>query len=138
MIPLYSSHTNEKAVVHRGASELQGTSLPRPPPGLCPGPTGGLTATPRPPAEFSNCLKIGNFSFFHIGTGILDYFNAGKLLSEPPPFRTLMTVFVLQFVSPPVLLILSDVGSSSSSSRIQQAPALVDLKRHSYNNQTNV
>ena len=49
-----------------------------------------------------------------------------------------MTVFVLQIASPPVLLILSDAGSSSSFSRIQQAPALVDLKRHSYNNQTNV
>ena len=36
----------------------------------------------------------------------------------------------------PVLLTLSDAGSSSSFSRIQQAPALVDLKRHSYNNQT--
>ena len=23
-----------------------------------------------------NCLKTGNFSFFHIGTGILNYFNA--------------------------------------------------------------
>ena len=46
-----------------------------------------------------------------------------------------MTVFVLQLVSPLVLLILSDAGSSSSFSRIQQAPALADLKDHSYNNQ---
>ena len=49
-----------------------------------------------------------------------------------------MTVFVLQLASPPVLLILCDTGSSSSFSRIQQAQALVDLKRHSHNNQTNV
>ena len=86
MIPLYSSHTNYKAVVHRGASELQGASLPRrPQPGLCPGPTGGLTATPRPSAEFSNCLTTGNFSFFHIGTGVLDHFNAGNWDPNPPP-----------------------------------------------------
>ena len=43
---------------------------------------------------------------------------------------------VLQLASPPVLRILSDAGSSSSFSRIQQTLALVDLKRHSYNNQT--
>ena len=39
-----------------------------------------------------------------------------------------MTVLVLQLVSPPVLLIFSDAGSSSSFSRIQQVPALVDLR----------
>ena len=33
---------------------------------------------------------------------------------------------------------LSYAGSSSSLSRIQEAPVIVDLKRHSYNNQTNV
>ena len=49
-----------------------------------------------------------------------------------------MTGFVLQLVSPPVLLTLCDTGSSSSFSRIQLAQALVDLKRHSYNNQTNL
>ena len=49
-----------------------------------------------------------------------------------------VTVFVLQLASSPVLLILSDAGSSLSFSRIQQAPTLVDLKRHSYNNQTKV
>ena len=48
------------------------------------------------------------------------------------------SVFVLQLASPPVLLILSNAGSSLSFSRIQQAPSLLDLKRHSYNNQTNV
>ena len=47
-----------------------------------------------------------------------------------------MTVFMVQLASPPVLLILSDAGSSSSFSRIsiKQAPALVDLRRRSYNN----
>ena len=51
-----------------------------------------------------------------------------------------MTVFVLQLAPAPVFLILSDAGFSSSFSRIliKQSPALVDLKRHSYNNQTNV
>ena len=45
---------------------------------------------------------------------------------------------VLQLASPQVVLILSDAGSSSSFSRIQQAPANVDFKRRSYDNQTNV
>ena len=31
-----------------------------------------------------NCLETGNFSFFHIGTGILDYFNAGNWDPKPP------------------------------------------------------
>ena len=78
-------------------SELQGASLPRPPPGLYSGPTGELTATPRHQMSLAmilghcmlclrhNCLKTGNFSFFHIGTGILDYFNAGNWDPKPPP-----------------------------------------------------
>ena len=33
-------------------TELPGASPPGPPPGLCPGPAGGLTAPPRPPAVF--------------------------------------------------------------------------------------
>ena len=45
-----------KSTKNATLSELQGASLPRPPPGLCAGPTEGLTATPRPPAEFSNDL----------------------------------------------------------------------------------
>ena len=45
-----------------------------------------------------------------------------------------MTVFMIQFETFPVLLILSNAGSSSSSCRIgiKQAPALVDLRRHSF------
>ena len=45
-----------------------------------------------------------------------------------------MTVFVIHFETFPVLLILSNVGSSSSSWRIwiMQAPALVDLRRRSF------
>ena len=43
------------------------------------------------------------------------------------PVPMTMTVFVIQLASAPVLLILSDAGSSWSFSRIQQAPALVDL-----------
>ena len=41
-----------------------------------------------------------------------------------------MTVFMVQFAPPPVLLILGDACSGSSFSRIwiKQAPALVDLK----------
>ena len=78
-------------------SELQGASLSRPPPGLYPGPTGELTATPRPPAEFSNDLwslhvvptpqlpQDWEFSFFHIGIGILDYFNVGNWDPKTPP-----------------------------------------------------
>ena len=46
------SKSTKKAIL----SEIQGALLPRPPPGLYPGPTGELTATPRPPAEFSNDL----------------------------------------------------------------------------------
>ena len=42
-----------------------------------------------------------------------------------------MTVLVLQLASPPVLLILSDAGSSFSAIEIRQTPARVDLKRHS-------
>ena len=38
-------------------SELPGPSPPGPPPGLCPGPAGGLTAPPRPPAVCSNDLR---------------------------------------------------------------------------------
>ena len=33
-------------------TELPGASPPGPPPGLCPGPAGGLTAPPRPPDVF--------------------------------------------------------------------------------------
>ena len=33
-------------------TELPGASPPGPPPGLCPGPAGRLTAPPRPPAVF--------------------------------------------------------------------------------------
>ena len=33
-------------------TELPGASPPGPPPGLCSGPAGGLTAPPRPPAVF--------------------------------------------------------------------------------------
>ena len=33
-------------------TELPGASPPGPPPGLCPGPAGGLTAPPRPPPVF--------------------------------------------------------------------------------------
>ena len=36
--------------------ELPGASPPGPPPGLCPGPTGGLKAAPRPPASVSVTL----------------------------------------------------------------------------------
>ena len=43
------------------------------------------------------------------------------------PVPQTMTVFVLQLASLPVLLILSDAGSSWSFSRIYQAPALVDF-----------
>ena len=45
-----------------------------------------------------------------------------------------MTVFIIQFEAPPVLLILSNAGSSSSSCRvgIMQGPALVDLRRSSF------
>ena len=45
-----------------------------------------------------------------------------------------MTVFMIQFETFPVLLILSNAGSSSSSCRIwiMQAPALVDLRRRSF------
>ena len=45
-----------------------------------------------------------------------------------------MTVFMIQFETLPVLLILSNTSSSSSSCRIWiiQAPALVDLRRHSF------
>ena len=47
-----------------------------------------------------------------------------------------MTVFIIQLATPPVVLILSDAGSRSSSCRIWivQAPALVDLRPGSYNN----
>ena len=59
-------------------------------------PLGGLTATPRSPAEFSNDFwslhvvpmaqlpEDWEFSFFHIGTGILDYFDAGNWDPNPP------------------------------------------------------
>ena len=45
-----------------------------------------------------------------------------------------MTVFMIQFETLPVLLILSNACSSSSSCRICiiQAPALVDLRRRSF------
>ena len=45
-----------------------------------------------------------------------------------------MTVFLIQFETPPVLLILSSAVSSSSSHRIgiMQAPALVDLRDRSF------
>ena len=45
-----------------------------------------------------------------------------------------MTVFMIQFEILPVLSILSNGGSSSSSCRIwiMQSPALVDLKRRSF------
>ena len=51
-----------------------------------------------------------------------------------------MAVFVFQLASAPVLLVLTDAGSSSNFSKIliKQAQALADFKRHSYNNQTNV
>ena len=39
-------------------SELPGASPPGPPPGLCPGPAGELTAPPRPPAVCSNDLRL--------------------------------------------------------------------------------
>ena len=46
----------------------------------------------------------------------------------------IMTVFMIQFENLPVLLILSDAGSNSSSCRIwiMQAPALVDLRRRGF------
>ena len=44
-----------------------------------------------------------------------------------------MTVFMIQLAAPPVLLILSDAGSSSCRISIMQAPALVDLKCRSQN-----
>ena len=53
-------------------------------------------------------------------------------------YQWAITMFVLQLASPLLLLILCDAGASLGFSRIQQATALVDLKRHSYNNQTNV
>ena len=62
----------------------------------------------------------------------------GLPVPQPGLYLWAMTVFVLQLASPPVLLILCDTCSSSSFSRIQKAQALVDLKRHSYNNQTNI
>ena len=45
-----------------------------------------------------------------------------------------MTVFMIQFETLPVLLILSNAGSSASFCRIWiiQAPALVDLRRRSF------
>ena len=45
-----------------------------------------------------------------------------------------MTVFMIQFETFPVLLILSNAGSSSSSCRIgiMQAPALADLRCRSF------
>ena len=49
-----------------------------------------------------------------------------------------ITVFMIQLATPPVLLILNDAGSSSCRICIMQAPALVDLRRSSQNNQTNV
>ena len=43
-------------------------------------------------------------------------------------------MFMIQFETLPVLLILSNTGSSSSSCRIRimQTPALVDLRRRSF------
>ena len=38
------------------SQELPGASPPGPLPGLCPGPAGGLTAPPRPPAVLGNYL----------------------------------------------------------------------------------
>ena len=45
-----------------------------------------------------------------------------------------LTVFMIQFKTLPVVLILSNAGSSSSSCRIwiMQAQALVDLRRRSF------
>ena len=88
MIPLYSSHTNDKAVVHRGASELQGALLPRSPPGLCPGPTGGLTATPRPPEpqlSLATASRLGIFPFFILGLGFWIISMLGTGIRAPPP-----------------------------------------------------
>ena len=49
-------------------------------------------------------------------------------------YQWTLTVFMIQFETLPVLLILSNAGSSLSSSRIwiTQAPDLVDLRRRSF------
>ena len=33
-------------------------TFPQTPPGLCPGPAGGFTAPPKPPADYSDCCVI--------------------------------------------------------------------------------
>ena len=80
-------------------SELQGASLPRPLPGLYPGPTGELTATPRPPAEFSNDLwslhvvpmaqlpQDWEFFLFSYWDWDFGLFQCWELGSESPPLQ---------------------------------------------------
>ena len=41
--------------------ELPGTLLPGPPPGRCPGPDGGLKASPKPPAVFDGASSVISF-----------------------------------------------------------------------------
>jgi hypothetical protein len=69
--------------------ELPRASPPGPPPGLCPGPTGGLKATPRPPAllcvHFTFCLATRLAMSLYFYTLIVEnmfYFEFGKILTE--------------------------------------------------------
>ena len=103
-------------------SELQGASLPRPLPLLYPGPTGELTATPRPPAEFSNDLwslhvvpmaqlpQDWEFFLFSYWDWDFGLFQCWELRSEPP-FRTLMNgpIVVLLLFQACLFMYLCDV-----------------------------